>query len=204
MYKAFGETLKELRKEKKYTQQELADKIFVDRSSVANWETGRRIPDAIFISRLCKCLDADPNLLLGMAGTRSDSINILVVDDEEIILKGDIGVLHKAMPSANVAGFSNAADAIAYAKKYPINIAFLDLHLIGTDGFELCKKLLSINTMTNVIFLTAHVEYSYEAWDTGASGFMIKPLTVDGVMHQMTKLRHPLSSPSHTALEKNA
>ena len=204
MYKVFGKTLKELRKEKKITQQELADRLFVDRSSVASWETGRRIPDAIFISRLCKCLDADPDLLLGMAGTRGDSINVLVVDDEDIILRGDISVLHKALPTANVAGFSNASDAVDYARKHPIGLALLDIHLIGANGLELCKELLAINAITNVIFVTAHIEDSYEAWDTGASGFMLKPLTVESIMHQLTKLRHPLAIPSQSALEKNA
>ena len=47
MSKVFGETLRQLRTKKGYSQQQLSEKLFVDRSSIANWETGRRVPDAL-------------------------------------------------------------------------------------------------------------------------------------------------------------
>ena len=31
----------------------------------------------------------------------------------------------------------------------------------------------------NVIFLTAYREYALDAWETGACGFLVKPLTVE-------------------------
>ena len=40
--------------------------------------------------------------------------------------------------------------------------------------------------------LLRHIEDSYEAWDTGASGFMLKPLTIEGVREQMSHLRYPI------------
>jgi two-component SAPR family response regulator len=40
-----------------------------------------------------------------------------------------------------------------------------------------------------VVYLTAYPEYSLSAWDTDACGFMVKPLTAEGVRRQLTKLR---------------
>ena len=49
----------------------------------------------------------------------------------------------------------------------------------------------NINPRTNVVYLTAYSGYSLEAWDTGASGFMLKPITPEGVQAQLRNLRYP-------------
>ena len=45
----FSDNLRRLRMEKGYTQQQLASKVFVDRSSIARWESGNRVPDLILL-----------------------------------------------------------------------------------------------------------------------------------------------------------
>ena len=42
----FAETLKKLRNEKGLTQLQLANLMFVNKSTVGRWETGVRLPDA--------------------------------------------------------------------------------------------------------------------------------------------------------------
>ena len=59
------------------------------------------------------------------------------------------------------------------------------------SGLELCRTLLEINPRTNVVFLTAYSDYAVDAWNTGASGFMLKPITPEGVQEQLQKLRYP-------------
>ena len=51
----FAETLKKLRAEKGLSQRELAERLYVTRSTVARWENGSRLPDAAMISRLSSC-----------------------------------------------------------------------------------------------------------------------------------------------------
>ena len=63
---------------------------------------------------------------------------------------------------------------------------------MGTaSGLDLCRTLLEINPRTNIVFLTAYPDYSLDAWKTEASGFMVKPLTPEGVKEQLKKLRYP-------------
>ena len=73
-----------------------------------------------------------------------------------------------------------------------IALAFLDIELGRVSGLDLCREMLRIRPRTNVIFLTAFREYSLDAWDTGASGFLLKPLEVDAVKKQLAALRYPV------------
>ena len=99
--------------------------------------------------------------------------------------------MEEALPEANIIGFSKGKEAIEYAKNNRVALAFLDIELQGMTGLGLCRDLLEINPNTNVIYLTAYNAYSLDAWGTGASGFMVKPITVEGVHEQMKHLRHP-------------
>ena len=53
------------------------------------------------------------------------------------------------------------------------------------------KTLHEINPCTNTVFLTAYPDYALDAWKTGAIGFMVKPMTPEGVREQLKKLRYP-------------
>lgn len=51
-----GAMIKRLREEKKLTQSELAEKIFVTDKAVSKWETGRGYPDISLVEALAKAL----------------------------------------------------------------------------------------------------------------------------------------------------
>lgn len=54
-----GEFLKELRKEKGLTQEELADRLYVTRRTVSRWETGSNLPDLEVLVELADLYDVD-------------------------------------------------------------------------------------------------------------------------------------------------
>ena len=62
----------------------------------------------------------------------------------------------------------------------------------GINGIDLCRELLRIRPRTNVIYLTSYSEYALEAWKSGASGYLLKPLDVDEVRHELSQLRYPV------------
>ena len=187
----FSETIKQLRMRKGLSQQTLADKMFVTRPTVARWESGVRLPDAVMITRLAEVLGVDINFLLSAASESDTCPNVILVDDRRLILSGGLPVLESVMPNATITGFTDASEAIEYAKANRVALAFLDIELRNTSGLDLCKTLLEINPRTNVVYLTAYADYSLDAWKTGASGFMLKPITSAGVREQLEKLRYP-------------
>lgn len=188
-----AKTLKNLRADKGLSQQALADKMYVARSTVALWESGRRLPDAMMIYRLSKCLDTDINTLLSAAAESDDAPNVIIVDDKKIFLSGAIPILEEVMPNAIITGFNWASEVLEFAKVNRISLAFLDIDMGETNGLELCRNLLTLNPRTNVVYLTAYIEYAFDAWGTGASGFMLKPITAEGIQAQLKNLRYPFS-----------
>ena len=191
MGQIFADSLKKLRTDKGLSQQALADEVFVNRSTIARWESGSRLPDAMMISRISGILGADVNELLSAAAQSDDHPNVIMVDDRKLILTGGLPILEDVMPEATVAGFTDVPKAIEYARANQVSLAFLDIELRSTSGLDLCRTLLEINPRTNVVYLTAFSDYAIDAWSTGACGFMLKPITPQGVREQLGKLRYP-------------
>ena len=189
----FAEMLKKLRTEKGLSQWDLAEQMFVTRSTISRWENGSRLPDSAMLSRLSHCLDADVNMLLSATMESDESPNIIMVDDRKIILTGGLPVLEAVMPDATITGFTRPSEAIEYAKAHRVALAFLDIEMGKTSGLELCRTLLEINPRTNVVYITAYSDYAIDAWGTGASGFMLKPITPEGIKAQLKSLRYPFS-----------
>ena len=187
----FGEMLKKLRTNKGLSQTELADMLFVDRSTIARWENGSRMPDAAMLIRIAECLDSNIDVLITAAAESDKAPDVIILDDERIILEGGVAVLKKTIPNANIVGFTVPAEALEYVKNNQVNLAFLDIKMGRISGLDVCRSFLDCNPKMNVIFLTAYTDYSLDAWSTGASGFMLKPLTEEGVRMQLAKLRYP-------------
>lgn len=59
MPKPFGERMKEARRRKGLTQEDLAKQMSVSRSTVSHWEIGRKVPEKEFIDRLTQLLEED-------------------------------------------------------------------------------------------------------------------------------------------------
>ena len=187
----FADTMKKLREEKGLSQNEIAKRMYVTRTTVSRWESGHRLPDAAMITRLSDVLGVDVNILIS-AAAQSDEIPIVImVDDNKVFLNDGMPIIEEVIPNATVIGFTKPSEAVEYAKANRIALAFLDIEMIDVSGLDVCRKLLEINPRTNVVYLTAYRDYSFDAWDTGACGFMLKPITPEGIKKQLKKLRYP-------------
>ena len=189
----FASTLRKLREERGLSQAQLGQQLFVNHSTVARWENGSRLPDATMIPRIAKCLGADSNTLFQYASQSEENPNVILVDDSKVILSDGLAVLGEVLPNATITGFIWPLEAIEFAKMNRVALAILDIELGTSSGLDLCRTLLEINPRTNIVFLTAYADYSLSAWETKASGFMLKPLTPEGVREQLGKLRYPFS-----------
>ena len=87
MDSTFADSLKSLRVARGLSQQQLATKLFVDRSTVARWESGDRMPDLAIVPRIAQCLDVDTATLLSVMQEGGEP-EIIIVDDERIALRG--------------------------------------------------------------------------------------------------------------------
>lgn len=69
-----GIKLKELRKEKNLTQQELAKSINYSQSSISCWENRKRMPSVSALINLCLLFNVSANYLLGFTDIRQRKI----------------------------------------------------------------------------------------------------------------------------------
>ena len=78
-----GEFLKELRKEKGLTQEQLAEKLNVSRRTVSRWETGNNLPDLDVLIEMADYYEVDLRELLD-GERKSEEMN---KEMEETVLK---------------------------------------------------------------------------------------------------------------------
>lgn len=100
----FGENLKNLRKAKKLSQEELAEKMRVSRQSVSKWETGDAYPEMNNLLELCKIFHCHINDLV------NDSILDVDLLDEDIKMSV---VKFKTEQQKKMKGLSRAITIIA-------------------------------------------------------------------------------------------
>lgn len=111
MSNTFADTIRQLRINKGLSQLQLADQMYVTHSTISRWEAGSRLPDAMMISRLAKCLETSTEFLFSLISEEKETPNIIMVDDEAIILSGGLPVLEEAFPDANITGFIKPSEA---------------------------------------------------------------------------------------------
>lgn len=130
-------------------------------------------------------------------------LNYLIVDDEPYICEDLAWELERILPEgSNLLTANNAKEALVIAEKEPIYVAFLDVDMPGMNGLELAKVLEERKLSRNIIFVTGYPDYSLDAWNTRASGFLVKPVQPQKLEMCLNKLRDPFD-PNAPAEEKD-
>ena len=78
-----GKFIKECRKEKNLTQQELADKLMVSFKTISKWECGKGLPEVSLFIPLCEELNITVNELLN--GCHIDKDNYMEKAEEKLL-----------------------------------------------------------------------------------------------------------------------
>ncbi len=74
-----------------------------------------------------------------------------------------------------VGSFSSAQMAEDFIKNNEVDLIFLDIEMPETDGITFAKKIGNTGAKPFIVFATAYSEYSLEAWNTSAIGYITKP-----------------------------
>lgn len=121
-------------------------------------------------------------------------MRIIAVEDELIALEGLLNILKVAAPDAEIHGFRYSDEALEYAKKNSVDVAFLDIQMIGMTGVELAELLADTNPRINIIFTTGYGHYRDVAFSMHASGYITKPVTYEKVKKELGDLRRPVET----------
>ncbi len=117
-------------------------------------------------------------------------ITIIAVDDEKIALDGILSSLKKIELDAEITGFQKSKDALRYASEHRVDIAFLDIEMRSVNGVDMARELKKFWPSVNIIFTTGYSEYVGEAMEMHASGYIMKPVSVEKLKKELQDLRY--------------
>lgn len=136
----FGAFVAQLRKEKGYTQRELAEKLFISDKAVSKWETGASIPDTSMLMPLAELLGVTVTELLMCRSMEEASLEPGQVEN---IVKTAVA-------------YSDERTERAYHNKNLWWLAYIASFAVGAMGMYYChsRDILG-STMPTVLLLTA-------------------------------------------------
>ena len=94
------------------------------------------------------------------------------------------------IPEFEIVGeFSNAEDALLYAKDHPVEFALLDIEMPGMNGVTLARELRALYPKIIIIFLTGHKEYLEEFIKIKADYYIFKPYIREDILDAIQRVR---------------
>lgn len=120
---------------------------------------------------------------------------VIAVDDERFALENLVESIERVSFDAQIYPFRYPEDALDFAKKTRVDVAFLDVEMISMNGVELAERLKLYHPDINIIFSTGYGHYRDAAFDLHASGYLTKPITPEKVKKELDNLRRPIGKP---------
>lgn len=97
MINTFANMLKYLRERDGYTQEELAKRLNISRSALANYEQGRRTPNHELEETIADLFNVDLNTLRGLPTPELDEETIYVVESYKKLKDTDKGTIKRLL-----------------------------------------------------------------------------------------------------------
>jgi two-component system, LytTR family, response regulator len=108
-----------------------------------------------------------------------------LVDDERLAVER-LKRLLEATGRVTIAGTAtDPEDALAFLRKHPVDVLFVDIQMPGLTGFELLEQL---GTNVAVVFTTAYDRYAIEAFGVNSIDYLLKPIDSDRLDKALDKL----------------
>lgn len=117
-------------------------------------------------------------------------MRILACDDEYYAIEG-LKIACKDIPFiSQLTCFSNPLAALDFAtiNANDIDVAILDIQMVGIDGIELAKRLQAINSKIQIVFTTSYTQYAYDAFQLNAYSYLLKPYSAEALYEKLNEL----------------
>ncbi|WP_338673230.1 response regulator transcription factor [Streptomyces sp. SCSIO 30461] len=112
------------------------------------------------------------------------TIRVVVADDQELVRSGLVMILEAQQDIEVVAEAEDGVAAVDAVRRHSPDVALLDVRMPGADGIEACRTISALSTCRTVMLTTFDTdEYVFEALQAGASGFLLKDVRRDDLVH---------------------
>lgn len=113
----------------------------------------------------------------------------ITVDDERPMLTALTAAVSASPDISSVTEFSSCSSALEWTTNHSVDLAFLDISMRGMGGLALAEKITQIRPDCNIIFCTGFSQYAVEAFRLHASGYLMKPITVEDVQKEIDHIK---------------
>ncbi|AZM74376.1 MULTISPECIES: response regulator transcription factor [Streptomyces] len=112
------------------------------------------------------------------------SIRVVVADDQELVRSGFTMILQAQPDIEVVAEAGDGAEAVAAVERHAPDVLLLDIRMPVMDGLDAARRVCAGSACKVVMLTTFDLdEYVYEALYAGASGFLLKDVRRDDLVH---------------------
>ncbi|MGX1366132.1 DNA-binding NarL/FixJ family response regulator [Streptomyces canus] len=112
------------------------------------------------------------------------SIRVVVADDQELVRSGFTMILQAQQDIEVVAEAGDGAEAVDAVRRHTPDVLLLDIRMPVMDGLEAARRVCAQSGCKVVMLTTFDLdEYVYDALYAGASGFLLKDVRRDDLVH---------------------
>ncbi|WP_411099578.1 response regulator [Streptomyces sp. x-45] len=112
------------------------------------------------------------------------SVRVVVADDQELVRSGFSMILEAQPDIEVVAEAGDGAEAVAAVERHAPDVLLLDIRMPVMDGLDAARRVCARSACKVVMLTTFDLdEYVYEALYAGASGFLLKDVRRDDLVH---------------------
>ena len=112
----------------------------------------------------------------------------LSVDNEKSVTDLMLFMLNKIDPNGTHMSASNMKQAFALLND-DVQVLFLDIEMPGMNGIHAAPILKERFKKLNIIYVTGHSEYIFDAVGMHPSGFLVKPVCEEDIVQELRELR---------------
>jgi len=121
------------------------------------------------------------------------ALRVLVCDDELIARRRAVRLLSEQPDVEVVAECASGDEVLARLAVDDVDVAVLDINMPGMTGIETAMRM--PEDRPYLIFLTAHPEHAVDAFDVGATDYLVKPVDEARLRKALDRARRQLDAP---------
>ncbi|MGM8212205.1 response regulator [Virgibacillus sp. W0430] len=117
-------------------------------------------------------------------------MKFLLLDDERMALEHlkHIFEKDKRVKKENIHSFVSPTEALAWAQKEHVEVAFIDIEMPEMNGLAFANKLKLMQPQIEIVFITAYQDYAVEAFEQYALDYLLKPVRLQRMARTIDRI----------------
>jgi DNA-binding LytR/AlgR family response regulator len=115
-------------------------------------------------------------------------LRCIIVDDEQALISELRFSLESIDGIEVLATYTDGLQVLKRINDLDIDIAFLDIEMPEITGVELARRIKKVDSNISIIFTTAYKQYAIDAFDIGATHYLLKPIRKEKLIAAINRI----------------